>query len=143
LPKLKLYLCMVVLLLVATNTLGASLDTTKVHKHFEWGEYDSLLLKVPSLLAESSLVSLELKATYLQYLGSAYFSGGDTLRAKECYTQAYALNPQVVVNTKFMEESASQFWGRVRAALDSVESVRADSTAQAAVIVVQLEEMFP
>lgn len=92
---------------------GEELDTTGVRRHFEWGEYDSLLLKLPSILSQSPSASASLRATFWQYLGTAYFVGGDSLRAKECYTSAWEIDKDVVLDKKYLNDASVNFFNRV------------------------------
>jgi tetratricopeptide (TPR) repeat protein len=102
------------LLMIAAAT-GYGQDKMELFKkHFEWGEYDSLLAKAPGLIAGDSSLSEAQKAELHKYLGVVHFQKGDTSSAVLSYQEALTLAPETDLDLFFVDSLTHIHFNKVK-----------------------------
>ncbi|MBF0430146.1 MAG: hypothetical protein HQK83_02620 [Fibrobacteria bacterium] len=85
--------------------------SSKIRKHFEWGEYDSLIIELPAVLLNDNLKpEPKQKANFLKYLGLANFMKGDTTKASLYYLKALNLQGDINLDSFFVDKKATDFF---------------------------------
>ncbi|MBD3345095.1 MAG: hypothetical protein GF401_08550 [Chitinivibrionales bacterium] len=82
-----------------------SLKEEVIRKHFEWGEYDSLVVKLQPYF--SSLAEIQDSAQiaeYHLYYAVAEYAKGKISESRVHFIKAYALNPEIECEKKYVNE---------------------------------------
>jgi hypothetical protein len=104
-----------------------------LRKHFEWGEYDSLIAKCRSDSGAAADTSDSLTRSELRkYLGVAYFAKGNLGLAGEYFARSFELNPTVALDSDFVSRPLYDFFV---ATLDDVRKRRLELAHRDSLIV--------
>ncbi len=117
------------ILLSGFTCVVAAPNLNALRLHFEWAEYDSLLVKAPPL-ADDPYLAPEEKAKLWNYLGVARFMRGDSLLAVKNYHQALEWSDEVRLDRFFVSPEAHAHYLR---ALETYISREEKSEANASI----------
>jgi hypothetical protein len=112
-----------------------------VRRHFEWGEYDTIIAIIEPMVSMSAdTIDSTIAAEYRKYLGVAYLAKDRVNDARDQFTIACQLNPDVKLEREFVSQAIYDVFQNTLAEYrrQREEAAHADSLIRAKEV--QLEE---
>ncbi len=108
--------CLFWLLFIAGWTCCWSEDLEEqVEYHFEWGEYDSVIVKGGQLLQQEGIQEVNDRARLHLYLGAALFSDGRVGKAREQVVSACRIDSTITLPRDYLSTAMVDFMVSTRA----------------------------
>jgi hypothetical protein len=81
-------------------------DLQKIVKHFQWGEYDSILILTDPLVSSGTQTVKDplVRSELYKYLGIAYYSKGKITSARQSLRAAYTLNRSITIDQYYVSK---------------------------------------